>query len=134
MAADLHRRGLGLKSLHEDLDTTAPSGQLTFHVLAALTQFRRRLIAERTHEGLAVARSRGIVGGRPTVMTAEKIAAARSLLPDNSVGATARQIGVSRGTLYSHMDVISAKTGRQQSKVTQEEERRRIRTGHAERQ
>ena len=66
---------------------------------------------EGTLEGLEAARLRGRVGGRPTVMTPEKIAAARSLLPDNSVSAIARMLGVSRGTLHSHMAAITAGEG-----------------------
>jgi DNA invertase Pin-like site-specific DNA recombinase len=104
--ADLHRHGLELKSLHEDIDTTAPGGQLIFHAFGALAEFRRELIAEHTRRGLATARAGGIIGGRPTVMTPEKIAAARALLPDNTIAAIARQLGVSRNTLYAHMKVL----------------------------
>lgn len=77
-------------------------------VIAALAEFIRELIVEGTREGLDAARARGRVGGRPPVMTPEKIAAARSLLPDNSISAIARMVGVSRGTLYAHMDAITA--------------------------
>ncbi len=108
IVAELRRRGVGFRSLHEQLDTTTPGGQLVFHVIAALAEFIRELIVEGTREGLDAARARGRVGGRPPVMTPEKIAAARSLLPDNSISAIARMVGVSRGTLYAHMDAITA--------------------------
>ena len=107
MVAELRRRGVGFRSLHEQLDTTTPGGRLVFHVFAALAEFIRELIVEGTREGLDAARARGRVGGRPPVMTPEKIAAARSLLPDNSISAIARMVGVSRGTLYAHMDAIT---------------------------
>jgi DNA invertase Pin-like site-specific DNA recombinase len=108
LVADLRRRGIGFKSLHESLDTTTPGGRLIFHVFAALAEFIRELIVEGTLEGLEAARQRGRVGGRPTVMTPEKLAAARSLLPDNSISAIARMLGVSRGTLYAHMAKVTA--------------------------
>ncbi len=104
---DLHCRELNLRALHENLDTSRPGGQLIFSVFVALAGFLRALIANRTREGLIAARRQGKVGGRPTVMTAEKIAAARALLPDSSIAAIARRIGVSRGTLYAHMDALT---------------------------
>lgn len=107
IVAELRRRGVGFRSLHEQLDTTTPGGRLVFHVFAALAEFIRELIVEGTREGLDAARARGRVGGRPSVMTPEKLAAARSLLPDNSISAIARIVGVSRGTIYAHMDAIA---------------------------
>lgn len=108
MVADLRQRGVGFRSLHENLDTTTAGGQLVFHVFAALAEFIRELIVEGTREGLEAARARGRVGGRPRVMTEEKILAARALLGHNSMSAIARMIGVSRGTLYAHMEAITA--------------------------
>jgi DNA invertase Pin-like site-specific DNA recombinase len=108
MVADLRQRGVGFRSLHEDLDTTTPGGRLVFHVFAALAEFIRELIVEGTREGLDAARARGRVGGRPVVMTPEKIAAARALLAGNTKSAIARMVGVSRGTLYAHLDAIAA--------------------------
>lgn len=107
LVAELRRRRVGLKALRENLDTTAPGGSLIFDVFTALAEFLRGLVSESTHRGLAAARVRGRTGGRPTVMTAEKIAAARELLPENSMAAIARKIGVSRGTLYAHMEAIT---------------------------
>lgn len=103
--ADLRRRGVGFTSLHENLDTTTPGGRLVFHVFAALAEFIRELIISGTREGLAAARARGRVGGRPTVTTPEIIRAARDMLPnpDTSVTAIARLLGVSPGTLYNHI-------------------------------
>jgi DNA invertase Pin-like site-specific DNA recombinase len=102
---DLRRRGVGFTSLHESLDTTTPGGRLVFHVFAALAEFIRELIVSGTREGLAAARARGRVGGRPTVATPEIIRAARDMLPnpDASITAIARLLGVSPGTLYNHI-------------------------------
>jgi DNA invertase Pin-like site-specific DNA recombinase/DNA-binding CsgD family transcriptional regulator len=106
LLTDLGRRGVGLKSLHEDLDTTTQGGQQIFNAFGALTEFIHEITAERTREGLNAARVRGIVGGRPTVMTPEKIALARALLRKNTIAATARLVGVSRSTLYAHMELL----------------------------
>jgi DNA invertase Pin-like site-specific DNA recombinase len=78
---ELRHRDVGFTSLHENLDTTTPSGRLVFHVFAALAEFIRELIVSGTREGLAAARARGRVGGRPTVVNAEIIRAARDTLP-----------------------------------------------------
>ena len=117
LVAGLRDRGVGFKTLQEGLDTTAPGGQLIFDVFGALAALPRELIAEGTREGLSTARSRGRAGGRPTVMTAEKITAARALLAQTTIAAIARQIGVSRGTLYAHMDAITAGRHRSNSKA-----------------
>lgn len=105
MVAELRERGIGFTSLHENLDTTTPGGRLVFHVFAALAEFIRELIIIGTKEGLAAARARGRVGGRPTVATEEIIRAARDLLPDpgRSITSIAKLLGVSPGTLYNHI-------------------------------
>jgi DNA invertase Pin-like site-specific DNA recombinase len=102
---DLRRREVGFTSLHENLDTTTPGGRLVFHVFAALAEFIRELIVAGAREGLAAARARGRVGGRPTVATPEIIRAARDMLPnpDASVTSIAKLLGVSPGTLYNHI-------------------------------
>ncbi|MFF9489219.1 recombinase family protein [Streptomyces sp. NPDC014676] len=105
MVAELRTRGIGFTSLHENLDTTTPGGRLVFHVFAALAEFIRELIVIGTNEGLAAARERGRVGGRPSVATEEVIRAARDLLPDpgRSITSIAKLLGVSPGTLYNHI-------------------------------
>ena len=102
---DLRRREVGFTSLHENLDTTTPGGRLVFHVIAALAEFIRELIVAGTREGLAAARERGRVGGRPIVATPEIIRAARDMLPnpEASVTSIAKLLGVSPGTLYNHI-------------------------------
>lgn len=100
----LEARGVGFASLTEAIDTTTPAGRLLFGVLASLAAFERDLIRERTLAGLQAARDRGRVGGRPTSMTADKLAVARRMLaegrPKSAIAAT---IGVSRATLYTHL-------------------------------
>ncbi|MCO8301801.1 recombinase family protein, partial [Streptomyces sp. RKCA744] len=81
MVAELRERGIGFTSLHGNLDTTTPGGRIVSHVFAALAEFIRELIVIGTKEGLAAARARGRVGGRPSVATEEIIRAARDLLP-----------------------------------------------------
>ncbi|MDX2760836.1 recombinase family protein [Streptomyces europaeiscabiei] len=105
MVAELRERRIGFTSLHENLDTTTPGGRLVFHVFAALAEFIRELIVIGTNEGLAAARERGRVGGRPSVATEEVIRAARDLLPDpgRSITSIAKLLGVSPGTLYNHI-------------------------------
>jgi len=112
IVAALRRRGVGFKSLHEALDTTAPGGRLVFHVFAALAEFIRELIVEGTREGLDAARARGARLGRPPAMTAEQIRHARDLLarPDNTVSSIARLLGVSRATIYKYVPEVT--TGR----------------------
>lgn len=62
-------RGAGFRSLAEDIDTTTPAGRLVFHVFASIAQFERERISERTKDGLASARKRGRIGGRPPALT-----------------------------------------------------------------
>ncbi|MFE0150171.1 recombinase family protein [Nonomuraea sp. NPDC059007] len=73
------------------LDTTTPGGHLVFHVFAALAEFIRDLIIAGTHEGLAAARAGGRVGGRPTVVDAELLKAARDLAGRSPRSPTARR-------------------------------------------
>ena len=68
----LQKKGAGFRSLAEDIDTTTPAGRLVFHVFASIAQFERERISERTKEGLAAARKRGRVGGRPPALSAER--------------------------------------------------------------
>ena len=68
----IKERGAGFRSLAEDIDTTTPAGELIFHVFASIAHFERRRIAERTREGLAAARKRGRIGGRPPALTPDQ--------------------------------------------------------------
>ena len=99
---DLEARGVGFVSLTEQVNTTSPSGKLVFHVFAALAEFERNLIRERTKAGLASARARGRSGGRPPKLTGKDLAMAKSLMADRTTDVTeiAKRFGVNRSTLY----------------------------------
>ncbi len=101
----LDARGIGFRSLTEAIDTTTPGGKLVFHIFGALAEFERSIIRERTKAGLASARARGRLGGRPPALSPEDLAAARALLsdPDITVDAVARRLGVAPSTLYRHL-------------------------------
>ena len=103
----LAERGIGFRSLQEAIDTTTPGGKLVFHVFAALAEFERDLIRERTSAGLAAARARGRHGGRPSVMTAYKAQVAREMYHSGqyTVTAIATTLGVSRASIYRHLSV-----------------------------
>jgi DNA invertase Pin-like site-specific DNA recombinase len=106
---EVRRRGAGFTALREDLDTTAPDGDAVFRVFAGLEDFGRDVIAAGTRQGRAAARTRGRRPGRPPALTAEQIRQARELLarPENTVSSVARELGVSRSTIYKHIqDVI----------------------------
>lgn len=108
VAAHLEARRIDLVVLAQGIDTTTPAGRLLFHMLGAIDEFTADLISEGTREGLAAARARGRVGGRPSVMTPAKLAVARQLLAggQHTVTEIAATIGVSRGTLYRHLAII----------------------------
>ena len=105
---DLTRRNIGLKVLTgqgADIDTTTATGKLVFGIFAALAEFERELIAERTRAGLASARARGRCGGRRFKMTTAKLRLAQAAMgqPETKVGDLCREIGVTRQTLYRHV-------------------------------
>lgn len=101
----VRRSGAGLRSLREDLDTTGPGGAAIFRVFQSLADFGRSAISAGTSDGLAAARARGIRLGRPPALTPEQLREVRDLLlrPDNTVAGIARQLGVSRSTLYKYL-------------------------------
>lgn len=104
--------GVQFRSLTEGMDTTSAVGELVFNIFGSFAQFERALIRERTLAGLAAARARGRVGGRPPTMTGHKLAAARALLADGqSVASAAAAVGVSRRTLYRHLPDVSSVGG-----------------------
>lgn len=99
---DLKSRNVELESLTENLDTASPTGKLVFYVFAALAEFERNLIRERTMAGLKAARARGREGGRPRKLSAKELKTVRALLKTAkiSVKEIAVRFGVSRSTLY----------------------------------
>jgi DNA invertase Pin-like site-specific DNA recombinase len=93
--------GIEFQSLTEAIDTNTPGGRLLFHVVAAIAEFERDLIRERTQAGLKAARAKGRIGGRPRRMTDDKINAVRELLATGTpVKDAAEAVGVSVPTLY----------------------------------
>ncbi|HUB45446.1 MAG TPA: recombinase family protein [Acetobacteraceae bacterium] len=98
---ELERRGVGFRSLTEVIDTTTPGGRLVFHLFAALGQFERDLIRERTRAGLAAAATRGRTGGRRPVVTEEKLRRARELVGKGlTVREAAIRLKVGKTALY----------------------------------
>lgn len=105
---DLTGRGVGLKVLTGHgaaIDTTTAAGKLIFGIFAALAEFERELISERTVAGLVSARARGRKGGRPFKMTAAKLRLAMAAMgqPETKVGNLCEELGVTRQTLYRHV-------------------------------
>lgn len=101
----LEGRGIGFRSLTEAIDTTTSGGKLVFHIFAALAEFERSIIRERTVAGLASAKARGRLGGRPPALTSEDLAHARAMLadPNITVEKVAERLGVVPSTLYRHL-------------------------------
>jgi DNA invertase Pin-like site-specific DNA recombinase len=104
LVEDLAGRDVGLRSLGEQIDTTCATGRLVLHVFGALAEFERALMQERTMTGLAAARARGRVGGRPRALTGARLAHARDLA---AAGTPMREIaellGIARSTAYSSL-------------------------------
>lgn len=102
---NLAERGIGLRSLRESIDTTTATGRLVLHIFAALGQFEVELLRERTKNALAASRARGRIGGRPPVLDAIKVTAAKAMLASGNLTAAevARQLGCAPSTLYRHL-------------------------------
>lgn len=98
---ELEERGVGFRSLSESIDTTSAGGKLIFHLFAALSEFERSLIQERTKAGLAAARARGRKGGRPRALSKSQIKKAKAMLLDPLITKTevAKHFNVTRATL-----------------------------------
>jgi DNA invertase Pin-like site-specific DNA recombinase len=102
---ELHSRGIGFRSLTEQIDTTTSGGKLIFHIFGALAEFERDLIQERTQAGLQAARARGNFGGRPKALTPKKLAMLRALYADkgNSIEEICKTLDISRPTFYRYI-------------------------------
>ena len=117
IVTEIQQRGAGLLSLNDSIDTTTPQGKLTFHLFAALAEFERDIIRERTLAGLAAGRARGRKGGRPkglsrkaqhTAMIAEKLYQEQDL----TVREICEELSISRSTLYSYLRYRGVKVGK----------------------
>jgi DNA invertase Pin-like site-specific DNA recombinase len=99
----LHGRGVQMRSLTESIvDTTTPSGKMIFGIFAVIAEFEKDQLRQRTMAGLAAARARGRVGGRPRSLDADAIKTARALLESGQFtrAEIAAKVGASRHTLW----------------------------------
>lgn len=112
MVSMLEERGVGLRSLHESIDTTSSAGKLIFHVFGALAEFERNLVRERTQAGLVAARARGRRGGRPKLLDPKKRALAVKLYDEkkHTVKEICTMMGISKPTLYKYIEASRSVT------------------------
>ena len=106
----LNDKGVGFRSLTENLNTTSPSGMLLFHIFGSLAEFERALIRERTNAGLASARARGRLGGRPKANNTNRIESAATLHKDGKMSITeiCETLKISRSTFYRDLRARAA--------------------------
>lgn len=102
---ELNDKGIGFKSLQENIDTTTSGGQLIFHIFGALAQFERELIRERTQAGLKAARVRGRMGGRPVQLNTQEIRKLKKHYDkgDLSVMEICKLFNITKPTLYRYL-------------------------------
>jgi DNA invertase Pin-like site-specific DNA recombinase len=105
---DLRRRGVGFKCLTQrEVNTTDRQGKLVFHIFAALAEFERDLISERTMAGLEAARAKGHKGGRPRVMSGDRLDIVRQMRRDQcSIRRIAEAIGMSNATVVRYLKIL----------------------------
>jgi len=107
LVGELQEREIAFQSLTEAIDTTTAGGRLQLHLFAALAEFERELIRERATAGREAARARGRNGGRPKLVTPEKLSAAAAMRAQGelTMAQIAQTLGVGRSTLYQHLDL-----------------------------
>lgn len=108
LVAKLQDIEVGFKSLQDNIDTTTPTGKLTFHLFAALAEFERDIISSRTKAGLQAARARGRKGGRPKGLSKkaqDKARLAESLYKERerSIAEICNHLHISKPTLYKYL-------------------------------
>ena len=108
--------GVEFKSLEDQIDTTSPTGKLTFHIFAAMAEFERDLISQRTKAGLQAARARGRKGGRPRGLSKkaqDKARLAESLYRERerSISEICEHLDISKPTLYRYLRARGVKIG-----------------------
>ncbi len=116
LMSTLQDLGVGFKSLQDNIDTTTPIGKLNFHLFAALAEFERDIISERTKAGLAAARARGRKGGRPKGLSKkakDKARLAESLYKERerSISEICEYLSISKPTLYRYLRNRGVKIG-----------------------
>ena len=103
---NLEDRQIGLKVITQNIDTGTPEGRLFFHMNAAFDQFQREIIVENTRAGLKSARKNDRIGGRPTLMTVDKIRTAQAMLKDTEnypfISDIIKTLGIGRTTFYRY--------------------------------
>ncbi len=102
LTSELEKKGVGLRSLTENIDTSSASGKLTFHMFSAMAEFERQTIKERTNAGLQAARARGRVGGRAPIVSKKDKREMLALYKANSssVVSICKRYKISRSTFY----------------------------------
>ena len=103
---DLASKDIGFKAINSPMDTTTPTGRAFLQIQAAFAEMERNIIRQRVKEGIAAARARGRKGGRPRIMTAEKLRYAQHLMQDQtkSIPAICRELGdIPSSTLYQYV-------------------------------
>lgn len=122
-AADIHERGIALKVLTQNIDTTTSEGRLFFHMTAAFDEFQRELIVENTRAGLAAANKRGRRGGRSKAMNEQMLKQAEALLKDTEnypfVGDVIDQLSIGRTAFYKYFPPDRIKELRNEHQVTE---------------
>ncbi|WP_313352077.1 recombinase family protein [Paracoccus sp. (in: a-proteobacteria)] len=99
----LGKRGVAFRSLTEEVNTASSGGKLIFHIMAALAEFERTLISERTKAGMLEAKRKGQHLGRPPLLSAKELLEASQSLKDESLPIVAAKYGVSPRTLQRHI-------------------------------
>ena len=102
---EMRSKGIALKSLQDNIDSSTAAGELQFHIFGALAQFERGLIQERTNAGLASARARGRFGGRPKKLTTEQMQMAAAMMQTKTASVTqiCATFQIGRTTLYKYV-------------------------------
>lgn len=108
VVSGLEERGIDLQVLDQGIDTTTPAGKMMFHVLAALAEFERDIIVERTNDGLAAARARGRTGGRKAKLTSAQAAEVRRLYAarERTVAEIGALFGITRESVYRYVRAV----------------------------
>jgi len=102
----LSERGIGFKSLQENIDTTTSGGKLIFHIFSALAEFERDLIKERTNAGLKAARARGRLGGRPPLLKPDQVKKMLGYYDEQkiTVDEICKIFNISRPSFYNYLN------------------------------
>lgn len=106
VVTELARDGIAFESVSDEISTAGSNGTTTCRVFAALVKSEHELVRERSHAGLSAARARGRAGGRKPKLGKNDVLEIRALLQDSSLSVAdiARRYGVSRTTLYKHLE------------------------------